>query len=177
MEITKTHREQAELTATEVQIRLYDSEESGEVLWSIAIKFGLTEQKRYFTFTRMVGDVILGFYKITDLRALIQYTFQSLDQRQQELLEVELKKFLAPLFPESELSLERDIIEVEKITHSIEGLRTMAGDVKALHSTEVPTHQSTQADILGRTTPEVKVAAPLPTAPNTDARWETDSRY
>jgi hypothetical protein len=61
-------------------------------------------------------------------------------------------------------TLGSEIAETEKALENIQGIRTMAGDMKEAQ-TNVPTHQSSQSDLIQPSTP---------TPPPTGTRWETD---
>lgn len=61
--------------------------------------------------------------------------------------------------------LASEIAETEKVFENLQGIRTMAGDMKEAQ-THVPTYQSSQADLIR------PVAPPVPTS--NGPRWETD---
>ncbi len=177
MEITKTQREQAELTASRTQLDLYESPEAGAALWGIATKFNLVESKNYYIFTKLVGDVVLGFYKQQDLLALIQNLLPILNQIQQLELELEIKKFLLPLstpqtsqLKNTPVDLTNELAETEKEFASVQGLRTMAKDIQAVHPQHEQVYQSSQATILDRPVVPRPPATPLQPL---DSRWDT----
>ncbi|MBP6924533.1 MAG: hypothetical protein KBC62_03905 [Candidatus Pacebacteria bacterium] len=60
--------------------------------------------------------------------------------------------------------LASEIAETEKAFENIQGIRTMAADMREAQN-QVPTYQSNQADII---TPDI------PPPPNNGPRWETD---
>lgn len=63
-------------------------------------------------------------------------------------------------------TLATEIAETEKAFENLQGIRTMAGDMREVQAHSVPTYQSTQADLIRPTT--------TPPPPNTGPRWETD---
>ncbi|MEN9920271.1 MAG: hypothetical protein RL538_164 [Candidatus Parcubacteria bacterium] len=187
MEITKTQREQAEERASEVQLRLYAEPEAGEQLWNIARKFSLTERNTYYTFSQLVGDVVLGFYKQSDIDALIANKLPQVQGAQRISLEADIKIFLYPLTdptyvapgvtapeapsvpsaPQSTArpELSAEIKEAERELEEVQSIRTMASDMK--EAQHMPTYTSSQDDLIRPST----TSAPLSTGP----RWETDS--
>ena len=177
MDITKINREQAEAAASETQIALYSSPESGQQMWNIALNFSLTKRETYYIFAEMIGDVILGFYNQQEILALIQQKFPQLNQMQQLDLELAIKKFLLPLSGgvSRTAELQSEISAAENDLRTIEGLRTMAADIQAVHANEQPTYKSSQAEILNRTETQ-SVSAPVVQPSSPSNRWDTDSR-
>jgi hypothetical protein len=162
MTITKQQREQAEEQASEVQLHLYAEPEAGEQLWNIATKFDLTERSVYYSFTHLVGDIVLGFYKESDLAALIANKLPQIQGVQKIGLEADIKVFLYPLTDPSAIlprtSAARtpvpsaEIAETELALEKMQGLRTMAQDLKEAEAHQSPAvetvYQSSQTDIL-----------------------------
>lgn len=169
MTISREQRQQAESLATPVQLSLYSEPEAGAILWSIATRFNLTERKDYSIFVSMVGDIILGFYKVSDLPVLINASLTNLTSIQQQVLAQEITTFLEPLSNASAMAasavLETEIVETEKAFASIQGIRTMANDITHIQAHDEPVHRSNQEDILNQK--QVPVAPPA-------NRWETD---
>lgn len=97
MEITKAQRVLAEERASEIQRRLYGEPESGEQLWNIASKYNLTERSTYYSFTQLVGDVVLGFYTQDQIGALIANKLPQVQGTTRIALEADIKIFLYPL--------------------------------------------------------------------------------
>lgn len=62
--------------------------------------------------------------------------------------------------------LTSEIAEAEKAFENIQGIRTMAGDIKEVQSHSTPTYTSRQSDLIH------PISTPPP--PNTGPRWETD---
>lgn len=171
MAITNEDRIRAEEKASEIQLRLYSAPESGEMLWKIATKFNLTERRQYRVYASLVGDVVLGFYKPSDIPALLRYTIPSLTEELLSMLIEELNVFLLPLNSVSVESLVADISATEHDIAALQNVRTMAHDMQVAQGVRGPamvetTYQSSQADIL-----RPSVVAPAP--PETP-RWETE---
>ena len=171
MAITNEDRIRAEEKASEIQLRLYSAPESGEMLWKIATKFNLTERRQYRVYAGLVGDVVLGFYKPSDIPALLRYTIPSLTEELLSMLIEELNVFLLPLNSVSVESLVADISATEHDIAALQNVRTMAHDMQVAQGVSgsamvETTYQSSQADILRPT-----VVAPAP--PETP-RWETE---
>jgi hypothetical protein len=178
MAISNLQRQQAEDQANETQLRLYAEPEAGEQLWSIATKYVLTEQSVYYIFVQLVGDVILGFYKQSDISTLIATKLPQVQGAQRIALEADIRIFLYPLVesthitsakisaaPEPELSAE--IKTAENELASLQAVRTMTSDMRALgHADDVPVYRSLQEDILAPTSPTDTPATP---------RWESES--
>lgn len=189
MEITKTQRQLAEERASETQQRLYGDPESGEALWKMAERFKLTDRKLYYQFTQMVGDVVLGFYKTSDMAALIYHGFPSLSPEGQAALTKEVEGFLLPLqeevlpaayatptiehesvaykaTPVSE-SLNADpVVEKQHATAATPGIRTMARDIETISSHDYVVHTAaSQADILQKSPVEEVRTGP---------RWDSE---
>ena len=172
MEITKTQRQLAEERASEIQRRLYGEPESGEQLWNIASKYRLTERSVYYIFTQLVGDVILGFYKTSDVAALMQHTFPSLQIHEQTALTKEVETFLLPLQQNTPSAPAVHTIDASEPTahpEPLHNIRTMSADMNVLRpQAEVVHTASSQADILAR--PPI---APSNTPVNSP-RWDSD---
>jgi len=158
MAITNEQRQQAEERASEIQLKLYAEPEAGEQLWNIATKFDITERSVYYTFTQMVGDIILGFYKISDTLQLIQYYIPTLDPMSQLELETEIKKFLLPLIASTSTTPATATTNTNQIAKSLTITQTRP-------EPEPPIYQSSQ-DALLRTSE----ANNTPDTP----RWETE---
>lgn len=67
---------------------------------------------------------------------------------------------------QGEQKLASEIAETEKAFESLQGIRTMATDMREAQTHHVPTHQSSQSDLIRPTTP--------PPPPQNGPRWETD---
>jgi hypothetical protein len=184
MEITRKQRQMAEERASEVQLRLYAEPEAGEQLWNMATKFSLTERSVYYSFTQLVGDVVLGFYKQDDVAALIANKLPQVQGVQKIGLEADIKMFLYPLTDASDLPTKatrntsvspEEIAETEKEIASLQTVRTMPHDMEVAQGHPVmrapateTTYQSSQADILQPT--------PTVPAPPETPRWDTESK-
>jgi hypothetical protein len=176
MQITKIQRQQAEEQATEAQLRLYAEPEAGEQLWNIATKYNLTERADYYNFSQLVGDVILGFYKQSEISELLSGRFQQKSPEQLIALEADIKMFLLPLSASTntqkhhETSKEISTAEIHSIERDINSLKTvhtMSDDVAAIKSEET-VHQSSQDAILGTNATTITT----PTSDETP-RWES----
>jgi hypothetical protein len=62
-------------------------------------------------------------------------------------------------------ALASEIAETEKAFENLQGIRTMAGDMKDAETHSAPTYQSSQSDLIRPTTPP---------PPNNGPHWETD---
>ena len=195
MEITFEQRQLAEEGANEIQHRLYSEPEAGKQLWAIANKFGLVESNIYRVFTRIVGDVILGFHTQDQVSALIANKLPQIQGLNKIALEADIKIFLYPLtekqikeeltpLKQIELatpasitqvphqSLTSEISAAEKELASLQTVRTMSHDMSAIKPGSDVVYQSNQADILARyNIPQPEVVSP----PAEPPRWDTDS--
>lgn len=90
----------------------------------------------------------------------ILYAFEAgLPENLPKLLREEHEK----MFPETPQSLASEIEEAEKTLDSIEGIRTMAGDMAIAKEHSVPVYQSSQDQLLARQS----MPTPIPTEPPT----------
>ncbi len=78
------------------QEMLYRHYTSGQKLFSIAVNNKIETDSQYDEFVTIVGDIILGFYKIEDTVPLLQQEL-NLDAKTAALLGADVLDFLAPL--------------------------------------------------------------------------------
>ncbi len=76
--ITNNDRDQAEATATPVQMELFATTEAGRQLWAIAEHFGVTADDTYGTFSIIAGDVVLKLLSPEELATTLQEHLPSL---------------------------------------------------------------------------------------------------
>lgn len=178
MTITRAQRQQAEDNANETQLRLYAEPESGEQLWTIATKYNLTERSTYFTFSQMVGDVILGFYKVDDVGALISRALPQVQGVQKIALEADIKMFLYPLSAQTtvgSVASNSEIIAIEKEIESLQPVRTMSHDMAAIKpGSDVVYQAASQAAILKREA-EAVILSDGPTPQTQPPRWDSEA--
>lgn len=93
-EPTKESRNQAFDEANPTQVRLYS--QSGQELTNICIKYDITDDDRRKKFSLTVGDVILGFYKQTELPQLLQENL-GIETSKSVSITSDLLDFLSPL--------------------------------------------------------------------------------
>lgn len=167
MNVTDDMRDAAYATASTIQKTLYSSPDQGVRLHSIFTRHSLPEEL-YGDYAISVGDVILGFYKPSDLPTLFETTLH-LDSLTALRLAADLADFLAPLSSkqtEGAASLGSSIAETEAALQKISPNHTMASDAQIIRerngSDEPPIYQSTQ--------PSLRPGSPLrgPSAPT----WE-----
>lgn len=72
----------------------------------------------------------------------------------------------ASLQAEPPTALESEIAETERVFENLQGIRTMAADMREAKTHAEPTYQSSQSDLITPTTP--------PPPPQNGPRWETD---
>ncbi len=96
MELTNLHRDHIYESANSVMKFLYEMPESGRRLREIADRYRIIEHENYKKFALLVGDVVLGFYKIEDTVPLLQQEL-GLDAKTAALLGADVLDFLAPL--------------------------------------------------------------------------------
>lgn len=159
--ITNEQRDAAYEAAIDKQKFLYDSPESGALLWQLATKHDLINQTKYTAFVMVVGDVILGLEKQTNLPTLlsekvdisferaikitgdiIDFLSQTNTIQASSVSTVEKNNVISEPTP---TSLESEIAETEAALNAIPKIRTMAQDAH-----ETTAHTSSQADLLNK---------------------------
>ena len=131
--------------------QLYSAPESGALMFVIFQKFNL-EEIQYKSYAEIVGDCILGFYKIADMPRLFQQKLtMSADEAQR--LTSSLIEFLAPVVQREEVEEQAKKFEmgalaetlsmqaperlqnpdIQKLTENVEPLRTMQTDINRIH--------------------------------------------
>lgn len=155
--ITNEQRDQAYLTATKNQVFLYESPESGRLLWALAAKHSLTEPKKYTALSVLAGDIILNLEKQSNLPTLLA---QRLEISQERAVSItgDLIDYLSTTAPaegltltgegttnEFDSTLESEIAETEAALNAIPQMRTMVQDAK-----ESKTHTTSQSDLLNK---------------------------
>jgi hypothetical protein len=149
--VTDEERDQAYDSAPEVVRFLWASPESGERLRSIFSKHGLSEEV-YRPYALTVGDVILGFYKQSELPQLLKSAL-GVDDVKAIRLTADLLDFLAPLNGEEAKTthevptIANEIAQTEAALAHVSSVRTMARDMEDLKSQaphEALAYQSSQ---------------------------------
>lgn len=173
---------------------LYESPSSGEIMIKIYEKY-LTPETNYRLYASLIGDVILGFHKTTDLPRLFQSQLNiSADEAQR--MTADLLEFLSPVLEreENEKGIKKE--EIDKLAQTfkeatekrpaeitpegkpedIKPLRTMAADMNRAHGygsqtnntdEEEPIVKSEQAQTLGQAAPTPPAPVSKPATPTT----------
>lgn len=94
--VTKELRNQIFEAGTPAQQYLYADGRSGEKLQRLARIHNLFTDADYKKFVLLIGDIVLGFYKIQDTVPLLQQEL-GIDPKSAALLGVEVLDFLTPL--------------------------------------------------------------------------------
>ena len=82
--------------STPKQKYFFSSKASDDLLFSIAQKYNLHKSDKNKLFAAIVGDIVLGFYKINDTVPLLKQEL-GLDDETAKLLGTDVLEFLAPL--------------------------------------------------------------------------------
>lgn len=167
MEITDEQFEAAYASATPAQKYLCTL--AGNELLQIAEKHRLTNPDIYKMFSLIVGDVVLGFYKSSDLPAIFARELGLVSETANSVAR-DLLDFLAPLSDETWQPPQEttDIaLEVEAMESALETLPQVRTMPQAPTGSE-PVYTSTQAAILHESAQSVPAPTPSP------ARWETE---
>ena len=82
--------------STPKQKYFFSSKASDDLLFSIAQKYNLHKSDKNKLFAAIVGDIVLGFYKINDTVPLLKQEL-GLDDETTKLLGADVLEFLAPL--------------------------------------------------------------------------------
>lgn len=173
---------------------------SGNELRSIATKHGITDQSAYTKFGLLVGDVILGITKVSDLQITLSQEI-GLDDLAANKVTRDLIDFLAPLSdpnwqppletltspktsPEASVAatdIAIELAETEAEIQSIPALRTMSGNSQFKPESGEPVYSSTQAAIISEALRVPTEQPPLRTAPTPNqsttsapVRWDSE---
>jgi hypothetical protein len=127
---------------------LYGAPESGALMYEIFQKFKLTEDV-YQRYAEIIGDVILGLHKTTDMPRLFQQKLGvSADESQK--ITSELLEFLSPVVAREAKEASTKKEELGKLqetfsqpsaplppdighTENVKQIRTMGGDINRIH--------------------------------------------
>ena len=184
MSITEEQRNEKIANLDEVYKALYTAPQSGKIMYAAFSKYEL-EEDQYLTYSRMVGDTILGFYKTTDLPRLFQSELNVSADDAQRLMS-ELIEFLSPVV-DSEQSItnikKEDIDKLAKTFEKsakdrprevqpegkptdVQPLRTMQGDMNRVHGYGAITKQDDSSDeplVKAASQEEIVTGKPAPT--------------
>ena len=153
--ITNRLRDEAELTATPLQMDLYASVEAGRKLREIANQYNITDRNTYGMFALTAGDVVLKLLPPDELLAVLEKDLPQLDKNVRVGLAHAIEEYAAPALREqtpkgaTAQSLQSEIQELEHTVSRLEPLRTMASDMHAYEASDA-THQSNQDDLLSK---------------------------
>lgn len=165
--ITDEQRDLAYVNANDKQRYLYSAPESGKNLRIIADKYGLTDNKIYYDFVVLIGDVVLNLVSRAKLPVLLSEKLR-INSEVAVKITGEIIDFL-----DTSTDLSSDIAETEaalKQTEVKTKFRTMADDIKQSQSystSDAPVYTSSQTDLL---TPK----APIP-KPADIPRWSSET--
>ena len=118
MKPTENNRDQAYENADESIKKMYGSADSGIKLSSAFEKYNL-HYSLYEEYAIIVGDVILGFYKTTDLPRLFQ-TELGLGADDAQRLTTDLLEFLSPVLKREEEELKLQKEPINNLVNTIE---------------------------------------------------------
>ena len=147
MTITNLQRDAAYEAATNQQKALYEEPESGALLWKIAEKYQLTEDKTYTKFVIIIGDIILGLEKQTNLPSLLTEKL-GLDFGQAIKITADMIDFLSTPVPEEVSDLASDIAETEA------ALEAIPKNIPVTSAADQPSEQADSAKVLSISTPQ-----------------------
>jgi hypothetical protein len=163
--ITNIIRDQAFATATDKQKEQYTSAETEQNLWVIAQQHGLTDSIKFTTFSTLVGDIILGLRKQTELTNLLVDEI-GLDENRAKQLALAVTKLVSNDTPTSAPD-QRPPQETGDKKQPPRHIRTMAEDMKQHQTPDEVVYTSTQEAILteGRQAAERKTPVAIPVPP------------
>ena len=143
-------RDERYKSLNEILQLLYGSPESGAFMYKTFIQFGLSEEI-YNEYAMIIGDTILGFYKISDMPRLFQQKLEVSADVSQKMTS-QLIEFLAPVVAreeeaskqqaESKATLIETFANPQPTTERetslephtfVTPLRTMEGDITRIH--------------------------------------------
>ena len=115
-------RNQKYQALSETLQRLYASPQSGARLFEIFQNFKLPEEQ-YPTYVEIVGDTILGYFKLSDIPRLLQQRLKlSADESQR--ITATLIDFLSPVVRREEEDRKAKVSEFQSLAEKVAGAKT-----------------------------------------------------